>query len=116
MQETVRQHLRILGFREGETGFPQLCAAVPLFAQDPYQSLSKELQPAVAELCHTESGSLVESKIRRLISDTWQNRNPSIWAEYFPDLQEKPTIHQFLCLLCDKLDLFRRSMSLAQNE
>lgn len=115
-REIVREHLRILGFQDGKLGFPQLCVAIPLFAQDPYQSLSKELQPAVAQICGNASGTQVESQARRLIAETWKNRNPAVWAEYFPDLHEKPTFHEFLYLLSEKLDLFDRFMRYAQNE
>lgn len=115
-RQIVREHLRILGFRDGQTGFPQLCSAALLFAQDPYQSLSKELQPAVAQLCGNANGNQVESQIRRLITEVWETRNDTIWTQYFPELQEKPTMRQFLCLLTAKLDFLSGLRCLAENE
>lgn len=115
-QNIVREHLRILGMDETRDGFGMLCIATPLFAQDPKQSLSKELQPAVAQLCGNDNGDQVESAIRRLIADTWEIRNVAIWKEYFPGLTERPKLKEFLCLLAKKLDLMKLQVYYAQNE
>ena len=115
-RDIIREHLAILGFRDGMAGYPQLCAELLLYAQDPYQSLSKELHPAVAQMCDNSNGDQVESKIRRLIADVWKIRNEAIWEEYFPTLQHKPKIHEFLFLLISKLGLMNMTLPLAQNE
>lgn len=115
-QDIVREHLRILGMKESRDGFKQLCVELPLFAQDPEQSLSKELHPAVAQICGNNSGNQVESAIRRLISDTWEIRNVAVWEEYFPGLTKKPTITEFLTALAAKLDLMKLQIYYAQNE
>jgi len=115
-QDIVREHLRILGMKESRDGFRQLCVELPLYAQDPDQSLSKELHPAVAQICGNNNGNQVESDIRRLISDSWQKRNVAVWDEYFPGQKEKPTITEFLAGLAQKLDLMKLQRYYAQNE
>lgn len=115
-QAIVRDHLHILGMDESRKGFRQLCVEIPLYAQDPQQSLSKELHPAAAQICGNDNGNQVESDIRRLIADAWVERDRAVWAEYFPGVTEKPTITQFLSAMAQKLDLMKLQTSYAQNE
>lgn len=115
-RDIVREHLRILGFREDRDGFHALCVETALYAQDPDQSLSKELHPAAAEICGKDNHKQIEINIRRLIADAWENRNPAIWEEYFPDLHQRPNIQLFLNMLSRKLELTQLQLQRAQNE
>lgn len=115
-QSVVREHLRILGMKESCDGFMYLCIELPLYAQDPQQSLGKELHPAVAQICGKDNGNQIESAVRRLICDTWKTRDAAIWTEYFPGITTKPTIKTFLSAMAQKLDLMQLQTCYAQNE
>lgn len=60
-----------------------LFALVELYLEDPSRSLTKELYPAVGELCDS-NGLAVERAVRSLIEDAWKNRNDQVWRAYFP--------------------------------
>lgn len=81
--ETVELLLK-LGIPSGLDGFAQLRAGIPLFAQDPAQRLSKELYPAIAQMCGYGSGQQVERSIRSAIKAGWKARKDTIWETYFP--------------------------------
>ena len=84
-------------------GYKCLTIAVPCFAEDDTQSLSKELYPYVAEcLGHTEWYA-VERAIRMVILDAWNKRDPAVWEQYFPEQKKVPTNKQFLAVLAEKM-------------
>lgn len=115
-QSVIREHLRILGFDEHRMGFHLLCVGIPLYAQDPRQSFSKELYPSIAEICGCDSTNQVEVNIRRSITKAWDGRCQSVWEEYFPTFTERPPIRPFFAGLCEKLDLQQVQLLLAQNK
>ena len=115
-QAVTRDHLRILGFPEHMAGFRLLCIGIPLYAQDPGQSFSKELYPAIATLSGNDNANQVEIAIRRAICRAWDIRNKAIWEEYFPSMTERPSVRVFISALADKLDLQQYQLLQAQNE
>lgn len=64
-------------------GFQYLCQAIPSLAEDPGQSLTKELYPAVGR-CYHRQGQNVERSIRSAICAAWVNRDDRVWRRYFP--------------------------------
>lgn len=72
-----------LGIPTKLDGFQYLCQAIPRLAEDPGQSLTKELYPAVGRLCHRQ-GQNVERSIRSAIGAAWENRDDRVWRRYFP--------------------------------
>lgn len=96
-QDITLRHLETLGFRPGNDGFQMLRLAIPMLAQDPSMSLSKELYPAIMEKLDSNSWKNVEHNIRFAINDIWIRRDPGIWRSYFPQCQDKaPTNSVFL--------------------
>lgn len=102
-QAEVRKHLDRLGIPATRSGYKRLQVGVPLYAQDPEQSLHKELYPAIASLCGNENWQQVESAMRVAIHKTWQVRDARVWEEYFPGLQNAPSNWKFLDTLAKRI-------------
>ena len=84
-------------------GYKCLTIAIPSYAIDDTQSLSKELYPHVAECLGHAEWYAVERAIRTVILDAWETREPIIWERYFPGHKKAPTNKQFLAVLAEKL-------------
>lgn len=74
--------LMALGFKAGLSGFRYLKEAIPLYASDPNQAITKELYVAVGER-FGKHHKLVERSIRSAIERAWQTPNAAR-AAYFP--------------------------------
>lgn len=71
-----------LSFSPKLDGFGYLTDGVPLYAQDPTQSITKELYAAIGQLRRKEA-SLVERSIRSAIDKAWRERDEQVWRQYF---------------------------------
>lgn len=71
-----------LGISTKLKGFSYLQEAVLLMTQNPGISITKELYPAVGNLCHSSS-TLVERSIRSAVDGAWRKRNDAVWLKYF---------------------------------
>jgi two-component system response regulator (stage 0 sporulation protein A) len=103
-------------------GCTYLRCAVPLYAADPLQSVTKVLYPQVAKCCGCEA-SHVERSIRSAIEAGWKHRDDNIWRLYFPagatGLTERPTNSAFIaalagCLTRSRED-FLQNAEIVQN-
>ena len=101
-------HLQLLNIPTHLDGYRQLCIAIPLFAANPNQFLTKELYLEVAKQCGCKDGSLVEHSIRKAIHDAWKHRDVAVWRKYFPlntyDSHTCPSNKIFLCVLAELLN------------
>ncbi len=79
----VSQVLLQMGFAPKLGGYSYLVDAIPLYAQDPSQAITKELYVAVGQL-HGKAGPLVERAIRNAIDKAWLSGEPAVWRRYFP--------------------------------
>ncbi len=84
IQAKTVTHLHILNFQTHLDGYQQLCIGIPMFHDDPHQRLTKELYPAIAQVCGSVDGRAVEHSIRKAIESSWKNRNHTVWVKYFP--------------------------------
>lgn len=84
-------------------GFEQLCIAIPCFARDPAQSLSKELYPQVAEHFGNADWRSVERAIREAIYYAWNHGDPAVWEAYFPGQLTAPSNRLFIITLSRRL-------------
>lgn len=95
-----------LGIPTKLRGYEYLRQAVVLMAQDPEQSITKELYPAVGQLCHCKAGH-VERSIRNAIDAAWHRRDDRVWMQYFspgPDgTIPRPTNAALISRLADNL-------------
>lgn len=100
-------HLHQLNIPSHLDGYRQLCIALPLFAQNPNQFLTKELYPAVAKHCGCKDSRAVEHSVRKAIHAAWMLRDNALWRKYFtPGANGKircPTSKEFLCRLAEIL-------------
>ena len=79
----IGQVLLHMGFAPKLGGYGYLIDAIPLYAKDPSQAITKELYVAVGQL-HGKAGPLVERAIRNAIDKAWQMGDPAVWRKYFP--------------------------------
>jgi len=100
-------HLQLLNIPSHLDGYRQLCTAIPLYAANPNQLMTKELYPAVAKQCGCKDGRLVEHSIRKAIRTAWEHRDISVWRKYFPmntyGSQTYPSNKVFICVLAELL-------------
>lgn len=95
-QSEVTNLLLRLGLTPGKDGFTQLRVGIPLYIKDPFQRLTKELYPAIAQLCEYNSGLQVEHSIRTVIQDAWVKRDEALWSKLFPGCEKAPTNRLFI--------------------
>ena len=79
--------LLMLGFRMSLTGYRCLYEAIRLMQENPRQSITKELYPAIARKCGG-TPQRVERAIRNVIRDAWQRRDEHLWCAYLPRNRE----------------------------
>ena len=98
----IAEHLLQLGFKNNLDGFQYILSGLPLFAENPQQTVTKELYPAIAKL-HGKSKEQVERSIRNAIDSAWQRRDERIWKLYFSPAPDgtipRPTNSQLLYTL-----------------
>lgn len=108
LHEKTVHHLRLLNFPTHLDGYRQLCLALPLFAENPQQFLTKELYPTVAKLYGCKDSRSVEHSIRKAIHAAWQQRDNATWRKFFsPGPQGRipcPTNKEFICRLAEILN------------
>ena len=101
-------HLHLLNIPTHRDGYRHLLVAIPLFAKNPQQFMTKELYPQVAKLCGCRDGRAVEHSIRKAIHAAWEHRDNTIWRKFFiPGPRGSipcPSNKEFICRLAELLD------------
>ena len=107
----AQEDLDILGFDPDLCGYAPLNVSIPLFAQDPRQSVCKELYAEVARQCFDGAGNSkqVERAIRKSIENAWEHRDPAVWASYHLERTKDgkpaaPTNKRFIAWLARRLN------------
>lgn len=90
-----------LGLLPKFKGFGCVLAAILIYRQDPSQSFSKDIYPAVSQVQKSNvSPAQVERNIRSVIQSAWKKRNEAVWAKFFLDSPfvdtRKPTNIEFI--------------------
>ena len=102
----VANLLLVMGFSTNCKGYNYLREAIPAYAKDPGQAMTKELYPAVAKL-YGASALQVERAMRTAIEKAWKRRDDQIWKLYFAPLPDgfipKPCNSEFISRLADML-------------
>ena len=105
--QIIAHHLDLMHFSPHWDGYRQLCCAIPLYAQNPGQFMTKELYPAVAKQCDCKSPQCVEHSIRKAIRTAWAKGDLAIWRQYYsPGMRGKvacPSNKEFICRLSELL-------------
>lgn len=86
--------LRSMGFNTAHKGYLYLIEAIVQKAENPSQSLTKELYPAVAALC-SAGPEHVEHSIRTALEAAWEARDPRLWATFFQG-EKRPSNGTFI--------------------
>ena len=100
--ENVKEHLLYLQFPVHLAGYQQLCTAIPMFARNPNQSLTKELYPAIA-IQYGCRWQVVECSIRIAIRKAWESRDEIVWKKYFPNHAKCPSNKEFIAAIAQWL-------------
>lgn len=103
LQKQAADMLHELGFPIHRLGYKQLCIAIPRFAMDDTQSLTKDLYPYLATYFAYSDWRAAESAIRDVIVAVWADRDPAVWGKYFPNLKKPPSNKQFIATLAERL-------------
>ncbi len=95
-----------MGFSSKLDGFAYLQVALPLYAEDMSQTITKELYTSVGKLFN-KNGPIVERSIRNAIEIAWKKRDDDLWREYFPTPPAmpvpKPTNGVFIARMATQL-------------
>lgn len=95
--------LHELGLGTHRLGYRYLTVAIPCYASDSDQNMSKEIYPYVGNCFGCVDWHPVERSIRSAIGDAWEHRNPAVWERYFPNQKKAPTNKQFVAVLAERL-------------
>lgn len=113
IRTSVTNLLLSLGVPTKLRGYACLREALLVAMRDPGQSVTKELYPAVAEICGGNAFQ-VERSIRSAIHTAWDRRDERVWRLYFqpgPDGSvPRPTNAAFISRLADRLLLSREAV------
>lgn len=111
-ENVVASMLLALNVPSHRNGFRYLRMGILMCAQDPTLQVTKRVYPEIAKEFGT-SKQAVEKAIRAVIDVAWQNRNESLWRQYFPAAADgripKPTNTQFLFRLAEAMDMGRQT-------
>lgn len=95
--------LRSLGFVTTHGGYRYLPIALMREAENPGQSVTKQLYPETGKRGDPKaSGDQVEKLIRYAIKVAWAKGDKAVWAQYFPTGQ-KPTNSEFIARMAELL-------------
>lgn len=86
-------------------GYDYLQLCMDLYQRDPLQSVTKCIYPEVAKRCRSNAVA-VERAIRRLIQEAWDQRDETVWMQYFPTgrngIVRRPTNLEFIARLAEQ--------------
>lgn len=90
-------------------GFQYLVHAVPIYYENPTQSIMKDLYSKVAEMSRKDvTYTHVEQAIRNAIKIAWKKRHSTDWEIYFPDnMHEKPSNVEFISRITRLIELWQ---------
>ena len=98
----IAQRLLSFSISTKHNGYAYLIEALLLMAENPAQSVTKELYPAVAKIFGCASGH-VERSIRNALEVAWDHGDPAVWKQYFPDALRRPSNAVFLSRIAAEL-------------
>lgn len=106
----VSNVLLSLGISTKLRGYAYLREAILEMMDNPGQSVTKELYPAVGKSCGATK-TQVERSIRSAIGKAWDSRDAAIWRLYFQSQpaqkEERPSNAVFISCIADRLSVDR---------
>lgn len=108
----LRNILAVLGFRPNHAGCLITESCVRQYMNDPGQTLSTQLYPAVAKSFDSTQAQ-VERAMGRAVEAAWKARDEQVWRMYFPTGKNgkvnKPSNAQFLAVIGECLSVVAES-------
>lgn len=101
--EQTRRMLRELHFSSRHLGYKMLCVAIPCYARNDTQSITKELYPFISKQFGYSNLRAAEHSIRYSIVEAWQHGDPEVWRRYFPGSARAPSNLTFISTLAEYL-------------
>ena len=102
-QRQVICMLHELNIAVHRVGHKQLTIAILRYVQDDTQSLTKEIYPYVSKCLGYSDWRTVEHSIRVSIMHAWNDRDPEVWEQYFPNQKRFPSNKQFIATIAELL-------------
>lgn len=102
-QERTQQMLHELGFSTRHVGYKVLCIAIPRYAQNSSQSITKELYPSLRKQFGYRRPTAVEHPIRYAIGEAWAHGDPDAWKARFPACRKAPSNMEFIATISEQL-------------
>jgi len=100
-----------LGIPTKLKGYGYLREAIRIFADNPGQTITKELYSEVASRCNA-TVTQVERSIRTAIETAWEHKDSQVWGRYFPcEGDGRPSNGEFVARLADCLNAQRQEFS-----
>lgn len=99
--EAVFSGLHLLEKHDGRT---YLLAVIPRYLRDPAQSFTKELYPDAGKT-FGRSGACVDRAIRYCLQRAWDQGDPQLWRQYFPNAVRCPSNSEFIRRIAQELTL-----------
>ena len=110
LRTVVSNILLELGFSTKLQGYGYLREAILEMTENPGQSVTKILYPAVGKICAATSIQ-VERSIRSAINKAWDQRNEALWRLYFPvsadGTVQHPSNAVFIATIADRINVDR---------
>ena len=118
LQAEIAGILVQMGFKNNLSGFRYVVSGLPMFAENPQQTVTKELYPTIAKEYGTTS-SRVERAIRHAIELAWDRGDCDVLGDMFGYTVQrskgKPTNSEFIALIADYLRIEYNNIS-AKND
>ena len=110
LRTVVSNILLELGFSTKLQGYGYLREAILEMSENPGQSVTKILYPAVGKICGA-TNIQVERSIRSAINKAWDQRNEALWRLYFPvsadGTVQRPSNAVFITTIADRINMDR---------
>ncbi len=94
-KDKLPELLHCLSLSVKHNGYDYLTEGACLFLQNPQQSVTKELYPAIARIFGCKPGH-VERSMRSALEAAWERGEPAVWQHYFPGATKRPSNAAFL--------------------
>lgn len=82
-------------------GCKQLRIAIPMYAEDSTQCLTKNIYPHIGKVLNCSDWRAVEHSIRDVIVCAWENGDRAAWDKYFPEYKKPPSNKVFIATIAE---------------
>jgi len=109
-EDAVSEMLLKLHFNPKHGGYAYLKAAIPMYAKNPGQFITKELYTEIGK-AFGKNGLLIERSMRAAIEKAWETDDSGIWQTYFPGMIGRPANKVFIAAMSQLIFPYVRRQS-----